>query len=187
MLIAAAIAVASIVPTHATAVEPLTQAEIRALPFSKAVAYAGAVDAYCFPLREYNVWSLTEAHQVQIELLGYDNNIWHLINEAHSHLKGDQAACERAMVFVDRIVGQLPVLKPRMDLTLKTGPVETVDSCRATADEAEQFMVKAPDVFSAEFSVALETCSRHIAGKNDALTKRIDAISAKMNERVPLE
>lgn len=114
-LLTAAIALAA---TAAQAVEPLTKDEIAKLRFMTALAYAEAIDVYCFPDWHYVTADLAAAAKTQA---GLQNRLLVDLDqtrEATSKLKSDQSACKPAKAFVDRIAATIPAMQPRMNAAL---------------------------------------------------------------------
>jgi hypothetical protein len=111
-------AVMVLAATAAHAADTLTDDEIARLQFGKALAYAEAIDAYCFPDWHYVTADLAAA---AIAELGLQNKPFVELDQTldvASHLKSDQSACEPAKAFVKRVAATIPKIQPRMDATL---------------------------------------------------------------------
>jgi hypothetical protein len=111
-------AVIALTASTADAADMMTQDEIARLPFVKALAYAEAIDAYCFPDWHYVTADLAAAAVTQAGLQDKPFVEPDQALEAASQLKRDRSACAPAKALVDSAAASIPAMRPRMDATL---------------------------------------------------------------------
>ena len=114
-LFAAVIALAA---SAADAADMMTKDEIARLPFVRALAYAEAIDAYCFPDWHTVTADLAAAAVTQAGLQDKPFVEPGQTLEAADLLKRDRSACGPAKAFVDKVAATIPAMRPRMNATL---------------------------------------------------------------------
>ena len=128
----------------ANAADMMTQDEIAKLPFVRALAYAEAIDAYCFPDWHYVTADLAAAAIAQAELQNKPFVEPDPALEAASLLKRDHSACEAAKAYVNVAAASIPAMRPRMDATLAA--LKKAEAERNTAQARAARIAQCSDV-----------------------------------------
>ena len=129
-------AVIAVAATAANAGDMMTKDEIAKLPFVRALAYAEAIDAYCFPDWHYVTADLAAAAVTQAGLQNKPFIESGQTLAAANQLKRDHSACEPAKAFVDSVAASIPEMRPRMDATLAALKKEEAERNAAQARAA---------------------------------------------------
>ena len=129
-------AVIALAATAVHADNTLTKDEIGRLPFIRALAYAEAIDAHCFPDWHYVTADLAAAAVTQAGLQNKPLVESGQTLEAANQLKRDHSACEPAKAFVDSVAASIPEMRPRMDTTLAALKKEEAERNAAQARAA---------------------------------------------------
>lgn len=168
--------------------QPSPNAEIAALPFVKATAYAEAINRYCFPDREYGSVELGLL-AVRQAILQYKSDFREFlskeISSAADHLKGDYSACAPAMAYVAKSEANLAEDEIRLDSMKKAieaaeaahekaaalaeaerkaseGLAAKIAECTTMVHAAEAFLAEGRSLKFTSFADSLPTCVQDI-------------------------
>jgi len=124
----------------AYAVDDKTRDAIQALRFTKANAYAKAIDLYCFADHPFANQALADAASQEAEFreeMSQNESATDIVanadRSAAEHLKVDQSACAPAATFVDSVVATIEDSKQHM-VAIK----QTLSDAKAAEEKAAQ-------------------------------------------------
>ncbi|MBZ9602030.1 hypothetical protein [Phyllobacterium chamaecytisi] len=175
--------------SEANAVDDKTRDAIQALKFTKASAYAKAIDQYCFADHPFATQPLADAAAQEAEFRQEMNGneqatdiIADADRSAAEHLKVDQSACAPAATFVDGVAATIEDSKQHMAAIKQT--FADANAAEQKAAQAEKRSATCHDLQSSADAAGLEDLvSKRMALLDCADVLGVDNI-AKVDTRI---